>query len=275
VALIASLAVHAAVLAWIAPASGGTQTPQGPVGLSMIGQSFEDLAAGSISSSPTATRSIPPTAPDVVSPAVSTPSVSAAARPVVPATPISAPRPSPEPSVTARAAPRAAAPVPDAVTARDAPAAERPTEDTPRPLARPPRPEPAPPAPAAPPVQQGTAERDARAGTTGGTPSGSQTQRQGDAEAAPGPTAREIARYPQLVNRHLSRLRRPASQSSGTAVIAFSIAPDGGLASISVAQSSGNAGFDELALRHVQSAVPFPAPPVGAQTRYSVSVRGR
>jgi protein TonB len=275
VALGVSLAVHGVVLVWIAPASGGTETPPGVAGLSMIGQSFEDLAAGSIApveSDPDTTR---PTPPDTVTPALATTSPPVTGSRVSPAVPVSAVAASPIAATPATTATDVAAPVTERTTARDAPAVLQPTEDTPRPPARPSRPAPVAVAPPPLTVPQGTAEVDARAGAAEGRTEGTAPQRQGDTDAAPGPTAREIARYPQQVNRHLGRLRRPASEHRGTAVIAFAIAPDGGLSSISLAQSSGDASFDDLALRHVRSAVPFPAPPAGAQTSYSVSVRGR
>ncbi|MDG4650419.1 TonB family protein, partial [Roseibacterium sp. SDUM158017] len=86
---------------------------------------------------------------------------------------------------------------------------------------------------------------------------------------------RAAARYPQAVNRHLSRLRRPSARFDGAAVIAFTVGPGGGLAALGVARSSGSAEFDGLALEHLRRAVPFPDPPPGAQLSYSVTVRGR
>jgi protein TonB len=88
-------------------------------------------------------------------------------------------------------------------------------------------------------------------------------------------TSRERTAYPEQVNRHLGRLRRPNTRFDGAAVVAFTIAPGGGLAAIAIARSSGNAEFDQLALSHIQRAVPFPAPPDGAQRSFNVTVQGR
>lgn len=234
----------------------------------MIGQSFEDLAAGqlrpvsppsgAIAPVPTQARAVTPTAP-------------VALTPIVAETPEAAPTRAADVSTPSTAA----FAMPDRVAAREAPPVRQPAADTPRPETRPPRPDPAEAPAAPPPTRQGSADQNAQAGTAQGSTTGSATQRQGEAEAAPGPSAREIARYPQQVNRHLSRLRRPDSGFRGTAIIGFTIAPDGGLAALGVDRSSGDAAFDELALRHIRGAVPFPPPPAGAQTRYSVSVRGR
>ncbi|KPQ14175.1 MAG: periplasmic protein TonB [Rhodobacteraceae bacterium HLUCCO18] len=267
-AVLTSAAVHGALLGSIAAPAGGTDTPPGGTEVSMIGQSFEDLAAGQlrpVSPPPGATAPVPPQA------SATTPTASPSRTPVVTETPQATPTRSADVSVPSTAA----FATPDRVVAREAPPVRQPTADTPRPEIRPPPPAPAEAAPVPPPTPQGNADRNAQAGTAQGSTTGSATQRQGDAEAAPGPSAREIARYPQQVNRHLGRLRRPDSGFRGTAIIGFTIAPDGGLAALSIDRSSGDAGFDELALRHIRGAVPFPPPPAGGQTRYSVSVRGR
>jgi protein TonB len=267
-AVLTSAAVHGALLGTITPSPGGTDTRPGVAEVSMIGQSFEDLAAGQLSPVAPNSEAVPPVQPDLAQAVASTAPASLA--PV--ANPTSRANPT---RATAVSVPSTAATVSDRVVARAAPPVRQPTADTPRPETRPSRPETAEAPPAPPPVPQGNADRNAQAGTTQGRTTGSATQRQGDAEAAPGPSAREIARYPQQVNRHLGRLRRPDSRFRGTAVIGFTIAPDGGLAALGVERTSGDAGFDELALRHIRGAVPFPPPPAGAQTRYSVSVRGR
>ncbi len=266
-AVLTSAAVHGAFLGTITPSPGGTEMPPGVAEVSMIGQSFEDLAAGqlrpvtpssgAVSPVPIEARAVTPTATSALSPVAAETPATIATR------------------ATGVSVPSTAATVSDRVVARAVPAVRQPAADTPRPETRPPRPETAEAPPAPPPVPQGNADRNAQAGTTQGSTTGSATRRQGDAEAAPGPSAREIARYPQQVNRHLGRLRRPDSRFRGTAVIGFTIAPDGGLATLGVERTSGDAAFDELALRHIRGAVPFPPPPAGAQTRYSVSVRGR
>jgi len=267
-AVLISAAVHGALLSNIAPSDGGTDTPPGVAEVSVIGQSFEDLAAGQLRPVTPSSAAIAPVETEA---RAVTLTASAPLTPVVAETPQANPTPADRVSVASTVT----APVPDRIAAQEPPPVRQPTGDTPRPETRPPRPEPTEATPAPPPAQQGNADRDAQAGTAHGSTEGSATQRQGDTEAAPGPSAREIARYPQQVNRHLGRLRRPASAFRGTAVIGFTIAPNGGLAALSVDRSSGDAEFDELALRYIRGAAPFPAPPAGAQTRFAVSVRGR
>jgi protein TonB len=273
-AVAASLAVHGALLARILPSSGGTETPPGVAEVSMLGQSFEDLVAGGVATAAPPANAIRPAQPAPPLAAIAPTPPVAAVEPTTSVAPSVIPTTIPAAPVTApRSTPAVTAAVPERIAARNAPVAQRPTEATPRPQARPPRPEPAP--AAAPPPSQGNSDRTAAEGTAEGRTGGTASQQQGDTDAAPGPSARQIARYPQQVNRHLSRLRRPNSSVTGAAVVGFTIAPSGGLASVGIVRSSGDAAFDELALRHIRGAVPFPPPPEGAQTRYSVAVRGR
>ncbi|TVP69897.1 MAG: energy transducer TonB [Rhodobacteraceae bacterium] len=58
-------------------------------------------------------------------------------------------------------------------------------------------------------------------------------------------------------------------------MVAFSVGSNGGLASVSVAQSSGHAGLDQTALDHIRRAAPFPPPPAGAQCQFSFEFVGR
>jgi protein TonB len=73
----------------------------------------------------------------------------------------------------------------------------------------------------------------------------------------------------------LSRVRRPQASARGSAVVAFSIAPGGRLAGVSLARSSGSSALDRAALRLVRAAAPFPPPPQGARRRFSIEVAGR
>ena len=189
---------------------------------------------------------------------------------------------SPPPTAAARADP-------DTITALADPVVQAPDAGTVRPQPRPDRsavPQPqqqAQPAPQRRQQQpapsrtqpQGNAAADSRAGQSSGQAQGTARQSaQGDRgqSASDGRTA---ARYPQLVNRHLSRLRRPNARFNGATVIAFTISGSGGLSGVSVARSSGNADFDRIAVGHVQRAAPFPPPPVGAQRSFNVTVQGR
>ena len=72
----------------------------------------------------------------------------------------------------------------------------------------------------------------------------------------------------------LSRTRRDRIRVAGTAVISFTIADNGGVAALSVAQSSGVPEIDQAGLALVQRAMPFPPPPAGAQRSFSLQFTG-
>jgi protein TonB len=61
----------------------------------------------------------------------------------------------------------------------------------------------------------------------------------------------------------------------GTVVVGFTIATDGGLASVRVLKSSGNAHLDDIAIDHIRRSAPFPPPPATAATRFSFEFIGR
>lgn len=111
-----------------------------------------------------------------------------------------------------------------------------------------------------------------------GSATGTQT-RQSQAATGTGTTSRAgnaaISNYPGLVMRRLSRVSRPRVGVRGTAVISFRVGPSGGLASASVARSSGSADLDRAALSMVRRAAPFPPPPPGAQRSFSINIQGR
>ncbi len=84
-----------------------------------------------------------------------------------------------------------------------------------------------------------------------------------------------ISNYPGQVMQYVSRVRRPRTNARGVTIVAFSIVGSGGLRSLSIARSSGNAELDTMALQVVQRAAPFPPPPSGAQTRFRIEITGR
>ena len=304
-----SLALHAGGLATLAPAEEQTLAG-GPTQLAMVGNGFEDAVAGTISSAtdpepidpsevhPTAVRmtelvAVPRNdAPDqVMEPAPTSaletsPSAADTAMAILPTAPTPiAPEPiaslqTPLATPTQRIAATAAVPTPmasatpaplDTVVGQSPPVVQTPTAETPRPqqrLTRPGRTDP--PAPRQP---QGNAQETTRVGRADGAAQGTaaRTQRGDVGQAAE--DGRAIARYPQQVLRRLSRIRPPNSEVEAAAVVAFTLTSNGGLAQLFVARSSGSAEFDRLALAYVQRAVPFPAPPIGAQRRFNVTVR--
>lgn len=135
----------------------------------------------------------------------------------------------------------------------------------PKPVAKP-RAKPAP--------QGGGAARNARAGNpTGNAAAKARNTGNNGRKAAPGNAA--ASNYPGLVMRKLSRAGRPRVNARGTAVVAFSITSGGGLASVSLARSSGSSALDRAALGVVRSAAPFPQPPSGARRSFSIQIQGR
>lgn len=121
---------------------------------------------------------------------------------------------------------------------------------------------------------KGNARQNTRAGEASGkatakaraSGNGGQKQAAGNAAAS---------NYPGEVMRRLSRAGKPRVNARGTAVIAFSIAASGGIASVSLARSSGSATLDQAAVRLVRGAGPFPKPPQGAMRRFSIEIKGR
>ena len=81
--------------------------------------------------------------------------------------------------------------------------------------------------------------------------------------------------YAGEVLKHLSRVRRPRSPGTGVAIITFTIAPDGSLEEVEVAESSGSRRFDREALRVVERGEPYPLPPAGANRTFTVEIEGR
>lgn len=120
----------------------------------------------------------------------------------------------------------------------------------------------------------GNSERNAQAGEATGQreavarQSGTVGRQQAAGNAA-------ASNYPGLVMRRLARAGKPRVNARGTAVVAFSIAANGGLSSVSLARSSGSTALDQAALRLVRGAGPFPKPPVGARHSFSIQIKGR
>jgi protein TonB len=302
---VASVALHAGLVIGLAPEAPPSLAGGAPQ-LAMVGNSFEDTVAGSVTGT-TDPMPTPPveTSPEVAERAAPVPTPAASAPAAAPVAHVTKPpmatradvaRTLTSPTATAVASaapvvpsPRASAPVArpaaaatrETVPARNAPVARAPDPDTPRPQPRAARPTPAPApdsqAPTRPrqPTPQGNAAETARAGDARGAAEGSATSTQAGTTGQAESDGRAAAEYPQRVNRHLVRLRRPSTRFEGTAVVSFTIADSGGLAALLIARSSGNTEFDRLALTHVQRAAPFPPPPAGAQRRFNVTVQGR
>lgn len=123
-------------------------------------------------------------------------------------------------------------PVPPAATLKVAAGAAPPPVAAP--MVAPPAPTVAPPPPVAPAVVEAGSERDAA-----------------------------WAEYQRQVRARIA-VRRPAGlHMTGVATLRFTLDAAGRLATLDLAQGSGNAMLDRLALRTVRSASPFPPPPDG------------
>ncbi len=130
------------------------------------------------------------------------------------------------------------------------------------------------------PAPRGNATQNASAGAASNTApqatattSGSNAQNAKPAQTAANSQA--ATNYPGQVMRRISRVRKPNTNARGAVMVSFSIATGGSLSAVSVAQSSGNAQLDQMAVQVVQRAAPFPTPPTGAQTRFNVEITGQ
>ncbi|QBY01485.1 TonB family protein [Rhodophyticola sp. CCM32] len=158
-----------------------------------------------------------------------------------------------------------------------APQAQQPDASTPRPQARPsPEPEPEPPAIAASaPSAAGNASRNTRRGDVSGREAGQSAAQAPAREGASQAGSAAAANYPGLVMRQIAQTRRNRVSARGEAQVSFTISGNGGLQSISITRSSGNAELDQSALDHVRRASPFPPPPAGATRNFSIRIEGR
>ncbi len=176
-------------------------------------------------------------------------------------------------------------PVPETVEALPPDGSELAVLSAPPPPSRPedlvPEPErtptPPPPQPAPPPRTAGNAAEDTRRGTdTGAETANDNSQGNGNAAAAAAAAnARAAAQYGNAVMTKIARTRRERTQIRGVALVAFQIGSNGALVSVGIARSSGNPQLDQIAMNHIRRAGPFPPPPPGARTSFSVEFAGR
>ncbi len=245
-ALFAALAAHAALLVEVEPPAveiegGGSTAP------AALGSSFADLAQGTLQPVATEQSAVPPSPP--VQP---------------PATP-------PAPATAATLTPVVPQPTKPAPPEQTAALVETPSEQAPEASKRPPqRPEPVKPAP------RGNGARNA----TAGTETSAEKQR---AKSAPsthtattsGAGNAAASNYPGLVTRQIFRQRKTRTSIKGVAQVSFVLDASGALASVRIAQSSGSAELDALAVRQIRQAAPFPPPPSGARRQDTIAIKGR
>lgn len=254
----------------------------GAAGPARLGNSFQDIAAGSavsapqpIALQPVPAAAVPVAVPNRAAPVAdpvdpdpvafhATPTVVAAVTPtqtIAGIAPVNAlvasqdtvrPRPRPEPEPQPQRPTSAADSVAPTVAPRPEGAAA-----TPPPAASP-----------------GPAEAERRGVTEGIAQGASDTGDAGKAASADAGNA-AASNYPGAVMRKINRTRKPRVGARGTAIVGFEIAPDGGLVAVQLLRSSGEAAVDAAALDHLRRAAPFPAPPAGATRRFQVEYVSR
>jgi protein TonB len=83
----------------------------------------------------------------------------------------------------------------------------------------------------------------------------------------------DIRNYAAAVRAHIARNKPAGHGATGEAIVAFAISPSGGVTSVRIVRTSGNAALDKSALAAVHSASPFPPPPQGVavgQLRFTI-----
>jgi protein TonB len=291
-ALVAALLAHGA-LAWALigetdmQIEGGAGAPE-----TRLGTSFADMVAGTMAperatdmaqpvkaeaqaalrSGPAEAAPLAPLKAERAPPSgAGIPAISEAVAPAVPAAQV--PRPaqtltSPDavrPAVTSGLRPKRRSPEFEAAHARAAPQPE------PKPKSE----QAAKPEQAAKSANQGNAQKNAAVGTATGNTAAKATATGAGTQQPHASGNAAASNYPGLVMQKISRVPRPRSTSRGTAVVGFSVAGGGGLASAHIASSSGSGPLDQAALQMIQRAAPFPPPPPGAQRSFTISIKGR
>jgi periplasmic protein TonB len=83
------------------------------------------------------------------------------------------------------------------------------------------------------------------------------------------------AAYARAVMRKVRATKRKSGAGKGTVVVGFTIAADGGLASVQVLQGSGDAALDASAVDHIRRSAPFPPPGANAGRGYAFEFVGK
>lgn len=185
------------------------------------------------------------------------------------------PKPAAQPEPADVAASEASGAKPEAEKAQEAPKVDVPEEAA---ETTPPEPEPAPAVKASPPEEKPApkstaAERPrdtAAAGTQGGL-FGKPMALGFGRKTAPAAGRVSSGRYAANVRAAIGR-HRPRVGGGGSATVAFSIGPGGGLQGARIVRSSGRQAADQAAIATVRAAAPFPPPPAGINTTFSIQI---
>jgi protein TonB len=89
----------------------------------------------------------------------------------------------------------------------------------------------------------------------------------------PAPAASKVnsGRYAASVRAAIGR-HRPRVGGGGSATVAFSIGPAGGVQAVQIVRSSGRPAADQAAIATVRAAAPFAPPPAGARNSFSIQI---
>ncbi|MEM9688362.1 MAG: TonB family protein [Pseudomonadota bacterium] len=117
--------------------------------------------------------------------------------------------------------------------------------------------------------EDGEDATDSVASPTSGSPSAAATAE--NTNLQPGDS--DASNYAGKIVGILSRKRLPSSVPRGSAMVSFSMANDGDIVNIEIADSSGSKRFDRAAMRLIKAAAPFPRPPRGAMLDYTVVIK--
>lgn len=123
-------------------------------------------------------------------------------------------------------------------------------------------------------AQPGNAPETARAGAAEGAPQARATRQASGAGQSSAAGRAAASNYQGEVLQRISRSRKPRVAARGAALVRFSIAGNGGLGGLSIARSSGSARLDSAALQTIRRAAPFPPPPPGARTSFTIAIKG-
>lgn len=244
----------------------------------MLGASFADMVAGAaqpvseetVTPTVRAEDTLRPTQPEVAEPSAPQPVIEAADTPpraLAPAVQAALAAPAPPPQTTVQANAETGLQVSRRPMARPANVTAQATLQQSAPVPKPK------------PLTRGNAGSNADQTATRGSMTGHETAtaaQQGRDRPSQSTAAGNAAAstYPGQVMRHLARVPRPRADTRGAALVQFSIADGGSLASVRVARSSGSTRLDRAALTVVERAAPFPAPPAGADRSFSVQIKG-
>jgi len=122
---------------------------------------------------------------------------------------------------------------------------------------------------------KGNAKQSERKGdATGKTPEGA-AKAKTSKQAVTGSGNAEASNYAGRIKRKIFGARRKSTNIRGAALVAFRIADNGTLQTVSIVRSSGSKRLDQIALAQVKAAAPFPPPPAAVRRDYSFEIMGQ